>query len=252
MATSLPSVSSPAPIGVAPLTEEEFKAALPDKVKKSVSPALIAEVNRIMTDPDFFEHYKDNLISHASVMKDGKYKVQSYLDAVKYVSHKLMNRSNFDSYSRTFPDKIAHFKATGVSDKDISSYVSAYNKGQLVNAIFAQSMIPVSVYNQAYFQEALNVQFELMTNVTVSAKVRSDAANSLLTHLKPPEVQKVELQVGVSEDGSIAALRRATLELAESQRLQIAAGQMTAQQAAHSKIVPAEADIVDVVSKTVP
>jgi len=251
MSTQSPTVV-PAPVlGVTPLTEEEFKAALPDKVKKSVSKVLIDEVNKVMSDPTFFENYRDNLISHASVMKDGKYKVQGYLDAVKYVSHKMMGRNNLESYSRTFPDKMAHFVAQGTSDKDISSYVSAYNKGQLVNAILTQTMIPVHIYNQDYFQKALNVQFELMTDYSVSPKVRSDAANSLLTHLKPPEVQKVELSVGVSEDGSIKALRAETLRLAEQQRLQIGAGMITAQEAAHSKIVMEESNIVDVEAKTV-
>lgn len=245
-------VAAPLLTGLAPLTEAEFKAALPDKVKKSVSQSLIDEVNKVITDPGFFEHYRDNLISYASVMKDGKYKIQSYLDAVKYVSHKLMGASNIEAYSKTFPDKIAQFAAAGVSSKDISSYCSAYNKGQLVNALMAQSMIPVHVYNQDYFQRALNVQFELMSDYSVSPKVRSDAANSLLTHLKPPEVQKVELSVGVSEDGSIKALREATLALANAQRNQIGAGMITAQEAAHSRIVLPEADVVDVEVKSVP
>ena len=252
MSTQVPSVVPPPLVGVAPLTEEEFKAALPDKVKKSVSTALIAEVNKVMTDPDFFEHYRDNLISHASVMKDGKYKVQGYLDAVKYVSHKLMGRSNFESYKRTFPDKMTRFAAQGTSDKDISSYVSAYNGGQLVNALWAQTLIPVHVYNQDYFQKALNTQFELMNDTNISPKVRSDAANSLLTHLKPPEVQKVELSVGVSEDGSIAALREATMKLAQAQRLAIGSGSVTAQEVAHSKVIlPDSEGVYDVEAKSV-
>lgn len=240
-----PQVAIPVVSGVAPLTEAEFKAALPDKVKKSVSQALIDEVNKIMTDPGFFEHYRDNLISYTKVMADGKYKIQGYVDAVKYVSHKLMGASNIEAYSKTFPDKIAQFAAAGVSAKDISSYCAAYNKGQLVNALMAQTMIPVHIYNQDYFQKALNTQFELMNDYTVSPKVRSDAANSLLTHLKPPEVTKVELDISHKEDGSIQALRTATLALANQQRLQIGAGVITAQDAAHSKIVLAESDVVD-------
>jgi hypothetical protein len=52
-----------------------------------------------------------------------------------------------------------------------------------------------------------------------------------------PETQKVELEIGVKEDSSIAQLRQATLELARAQRLAMEAGQMNAQEVAHAKIV---------------
>jgi precorrin-2 methylase len=69
-----------------------------------------------------------------------------------------------------------------------------------------------------------------------SEKVRSDAANSIMTHLKMPESQKVELSVETNEDSSISALRDATSALTEQLRTQIQAGQLTAQEAAHAKI----------------
>ena len=80
-----------------------------------------------------------------------------------------------------------------------------------------------------------------------SETVRTDAANSLLTHLKMPEKQKVELEIGVKEDSSIATLRLATLELARQQRLSMEAGQMNAQEVAHSRL-----QVVDVEAKEIP
>ena len=70
-----------------------------------------------------------------------------------------------------------------------------------------------------------------------SEKVRCDAANSLLTQLKMPETQKVELDIGVKEDGSIAALRATTMELARQQRLMMESGAMNAQEIAHGKLI---------------
>jgi hypothetical protein len=179
-------------------------------------------------------------------MADGRFKVQEYVNAVKYVSHKLMGATNIEAYSKTFPDKITRFAAQGVTAKDIASYVTAYNKSKLVNLIFEQTLIPSYVLNQDLYQKALNVQAELMVTAR-SEKVRSDAANSLLSHLKMPETQKVELDVKVKEDGSIGALRQATLELARAQRLAMEAGQVTAQDVAHSRVIPAE--VVDVEAK---
>lgn len=218
------------------LTVDQFKQALPDKVKKSINQELIDQINTTLADPDMYENYRDNLLSYTKVMADGRFKVTEYVNAVKYVSHKLMGATNIEAYTKTFPDKYQRFVQTGVQAKDIASYVTAYNKSKLVNLIFEQTLIPSYVLNQDLYQKALNVQAELMVT-SHSDKVRCDAANSLLTHLKMPETQKVELEIGMKEDSSISQLRQATLELARAQRLAIEAGQMSTQEVAHTKIV---------------
>lgn len=218
------------------LTIEQFKTALPDKVKQSVNQELIDKVNATLSDPEMFEAYRDNLLSYTRVMADGRFKIDGYIYAVKYVSHKLMGCTNIEAYVKTFPDKYDRFIQQGVQAKDIASYVTAYNKSKLVNLIFEQTLIPSYVLNQDLYQKALNVQAELMVSAH-SEKVRSDAANSLLTHLKMPETQKVELELSVKEDSSINMLRQATMELARQQRLSMESGQMNAQEVAHSKII---------------
>ena len=219
-----------------PLTAEQFKQVLPDKVKKSVSQELIDQINSTLSEPEMYEAYRDNLLSYSKVMADGRFKIDQYISAVKYVSHKLMGATNIEAYSKTFPDKMQRFAAQGVSAKDIASYVTAYNKSKLVNLIFEQTLIPSYVLNQDLYQKALNTQAELMVSAK-SEKVRCDAANSLLTHLKMPETQKVELEIGVKEDSAIAALRATTMELARQQRLMLEAGAMNAQEVAHSRLV---------------
>ena len=224
---------------------EQFRQALPDKVKKSVNQELIDQINTTLSDPEMYESYRDNLVSYTKVMADGKFKISNYIEAVKYISHKLMGCTNIDAYIKTFPDKYARFLAQGVVAKDIASYVTAYNKSKLVNLIFEQTLIPSYVLNQDLYQKALNVQAELMISAN-SEKVRCDAANSLLTHLKMPETQKVELDLNIKEDGSIAALRATTLELARQQRLMVESGAMNAQEIAHGKLV-IDAEFVEVV-----
>lgn len=227
-----------------PLTLDQFREALPDKVKKSVHQDLVDRINQTLSEPELYEQYRDNLISYTRVMADGKFKISNYIDAVKYVSHKLLGATNIEAYSKTFPDKMARFNAQGVSSKDIASYVTAYNKSKLVNLIMEQTLVPMWVLNQDLYQKALNVQAELMMTAN-SEKVRSDAANSLLTHLKQPEVQKVELNVGMKEDNSIAALREATLALVAQQRQALQAGAVNAQDVAHSRIIDVEGERVN-------
>ena len=219
------------------LTVEQFRQALPDKVKKSINQELIDQINTTLVEPELYESYRENLVSYTKVMQDGRFKVPEYINAVKYVSHKLMGCTNIEAYSKTFPDKMVRFAAQAVQSKDIASYVTAYNKSKLVNLIFEQTLIPSYVLNQDLYQRALNVQASLMSDPDISPKVRTDAANSLLTHLKMPETTKVELEIGIREYSTIAALRATTLELSRQQRMMMEAGAMTAQQVAHSRMV---------------
>jgi hypothetical protein len=236
--------NTPAPT----LSVEMFRSALPDKVKKSVNQDLIDSINKTLSDPDEFEAYRDNLLSYTRVMADGRFKVQEYVNAVRYVSHKLMGATNIEAYTKTFPDKYQRFVAQGVMAKDIASYVTAYNKSKLVNLIYEQTLIPSYVLNQDLYQKALNVQADLMVTAN-SEKVRTDAANSLLTHLKMPEKAKVELDINIKESSAIGALREATMALAAAQRMAVASGSASAQEVAHSKVV--RADVVDVESREV-
>jgi len=233
---------------LAPLTIEVFQRALPAKVSKNVDQQVIDLVNQTLSDPDMYEVYRDNLLSYTSVMSDGRFKIDSYVSAVKYVSHKLLGDSNIQAFTKTFPDKYARYIQNGTSAKDIASYVGAYNGSKLVNLIFAQTLVPVHVLNQDLYQKALNVQAELMLTAK-SEKVRTDAANSLLTQLKMPETKKVELEISAKEDSSIAALREATQQLVAQQRLAIQSGSSSALDIAHMKVVADSRDVIDVETK---
>lgn len=203
------------------LSIEQFKEVLPKQIRGSVTDELIDSINITISNSELRENFRDNLLSYTSVMKDGKFKIDSYINAVKYVSLKLLGSSNVDSYLKTFPDKHQWFIDQNTSNKDISAYVAAYNKTKLVNLIFAQTLVPFHVLNADLYQKALNVQVALMTDEDVSPKVRSDAANSVLTHLKPPEATKIELDLGFKEDSMLAGLRQSMLELAAMQHKNI-------------------------------
>ena len=226
------------------LTEEQFKRVLPASVKKSVNPVLIAGVNRILSDPQFQENYRDNLLSYTSVMRDGKFKIQQYIDAVKYVSCKLLGSSNIEAYVKSFPDRYQRLLDNDTSNKDIASYVTAYNKTKLVNLIFEQTLIPFHVLNADMYQRALNTQAELMVHAN-SEKVRTDAANSILNHLKAPEVRKIELDIGLKEDKSIDELRATTLELVAQQKKMIQAGVRDAKEIAESKLLIEDGEVIE-------
>lgn len=227
-----------------PLTADELKEALPAKVKKSINQQLIDQINNVMADPETYEQYRENLLSYASVMKDGRFKVQNYVTAVKYVSYKLQGRTNTDSYSLTFPDKIKDFQLRGIEKKNIASYITAYNKSKLVSLLMEQTMTPVWVLNQDLYQSGLNVLAELMLTAN-SEKVRSDSASALLTQLKPPETKKIEIDIGAAENETIKALRDSTMEFVIMQKKMIASGMVNAEEVAKQPmLIDVDAEVI--------
>ncbi|MDE4519109.1 hypothetical protein C0128_04435 [Moraxella catarrhalis] len=218
------------------LTVDVLKKSLPSKYKRNVNDDLLEHINTILDHPELYDDYRNNFLTYISVIQDGKYKLDDYLNAIKYCTHKLMGESNIDSFVKTFPSRYQSMIAKGYTAKEMSAHVAMYNKNKLVNTILEQSMIPTWVLNQDLYQKAINVQADLMLNA-MSEKVRSDAANSLLVHLKPPEVRKVELDVGIKQNDEIEALRNITAELASQQRRMIEAGVITAKQNAETKLI---------------
>ena len=147
-----------------------------------------------------------------------------------------MGKTNTDAYIITFPDRYQSMLNRGLSSKEMSSIISVYNKSKLVNGIMEQSLIPTWIINQDLYQKAINVQADLMMTA-VSEKVRSDAANSLLIHLKPPETKKVELDIGLKQGSEVDQLKDVLVQLASQQRQMIQTGVTTAIETAEYKLI---------------
>lgn len=230
-------------------TIDELKQALPVALKASATQAMVDQVNNLAIDPEAARTVRENLISYTSVLSQGRFKTSDYISAVTYVTFKLMGYTNQESYTRTFPVRYQALSARNVSSKDISAYVSAYNKGQLVNLVLEQTLIPTWILNQDTYQTAINTQLDLMLTAK-SEKVRSDAANSILTHLKRPEKAQVELSV-TTADAGVQAMRDMMLELATTQQELIAQGMHT-KEIAHQRLVKAPTpEAIDGVMKDV-
>lgn len=220
------------------LTLDQIQRALPPNLKSSATPAIVDLVNNVSNDPIFAQQVRDNFISYTSVLRDGKYKTEDYVNAVTYVSFKLLGHSNQDAYFKTFPQRHAALIAKGTSSKDIAAYVSAYNKGKMVNAIMEQTLVPSWVLNQALYQEALNVQAELMVSSN-SDKVRCDAANSILTHLAKPKEAGPLINIDMRESSGMNELREALTNMAKQQQQLISAG-MSTKEIASQRIMDVE------------
>ena len=207
---------------------------MPKGVHKSLTQDIVDKINKMSEDPDEQAAFRETMITYSSVLQDGKYKMDDYLNAVKYVTFKFMNLSNIAAYSKAFPERMENLVKAGKSEKDISAYVAMYAKNKLVNAIIEQSAIPDHILYQGIRQEA--IQHELMLMRTArSEKVQHEAAATLIKELKAPEVAKVELDVKTN-DNALNALNEKIAEMAVQTAQMIKAGAMTAHDAAVAPI----------------
>lgn len=183
------------------------------------------------------EHFRDNCISWINVTKSCKVSLDAYISAAKFVTYKLAGDSNTRAYARTFPERVSRMAQEGMNNEYLNTYANIYAKGKLVTEIHAIALVPTHIMYQDYFHLAVKTQVEIMTDPNVSAKVRSDAATSLMTHLKTPEVKKAELNVNVNESDTIAELRDVLSQLSAKQHTDIIEGQYKVLDVSHHKII---------------
>lgn len=233
--TQPPSTQVVPEIKAEPITVSELKEALPSHLKSHASQELADRINAVTNDPLAAELVKQNFIGFSSVMAKGKFKTTDYLNAVSYVSFKLMGHTNKDAYRLTFPDRWDTLLAQGKTEQQMSVYVAGFTNNKLVTLIMQQSLVPIWVTNQDILQKAINTQAELMLTAK-SEKVRSDAANSIMTHLKQPEVKELNLGIKVEESSGTRELKDMMERLAEQQIEALGKG-MTTKQIAEQRLV---------------
>ena len=206
--------------------------------KRKVSKDLVAKLHRLASDDEFADAYKSNIITYASILKNGRYKVEQYINAVKFVTHRVSGMSSFDAYNLVFPEKIKMWEEEGRDGKRMSVNISIFSNGDLVVAIMEQAKIPTHILNHGLFQEALNVAADIMRN-SGSDLARVKALDSILTNTKSPEVSKIELDVGIKQNSIIGDLRSVVQDMAILQAKDIEAGKAV-KLIAESTIINAE------------
>ncbi len=213
------------------LTVDEAKALVPGSVRGTVDQAFVDQINAAVSDPMEAEAIRDGFVTYSHVLKEGKFKLQDYLNAVKYVSYKQMGLNNQDAYAKAFPQRWINIQASG---KDPSPYVAMYHKNKLVNTIMQQSMIEPWLLYQDAFTVGIKTAVEVARNGQ-SEIARVQAANALMTHLKRPETAKIKLELG-GFDG-LNELRDLLVQTAEQTIASVATGSRTAGQITKQPLV---------------
>ena len=80
------------------LTKEQLQASMPKKFRHNVTDEMIDFINTTEGD-EFRDIYKENLVGFSDVIESGRYKMLDYINAVKFVSYKLVGDSNTIAYA---------------------------------------------------------------------------------------------------------------------------------------------------------
>ena len=217
------------------LTKSMLEGALPDKrFRKHITDNVIDVINS-EPDSELRRVFRDNTLTYAAVLSTGKYSLTAFVNAVKFVSLKLMGDKASTAYSKVFPDRYQNLIDKGASGSYIASFADNYSKTGLITKIMEQSMVPTHILNAGVYQEAINVQAELM-HTAKSELVRQKAADSLMANLAAPALAKVEIDISYNND-VVEDLRATTRALAQQQLKMIMNGQASAKEIAHSEIL---------------
>ena len=216
---------------------EAVKKLVPKAQRTMITQDYLDRIEASVTDSDVAEQFKENFITYLNVLSKGKYKMDDYISAVKYISYKLLGYSNIKAYAATFPDRYQRLKDEG--QQQIEAFVSMYARGKLVNQIFEQTLVPTYVLNAPLHQEALNELAMMIKDPDVRGMTKVKACEAILQHTKQPEVVKGELTIGIEQSDTINDLRDIVENLADTHRVLLEKKGMTLKEIAEGSIIDA-------------
>lgn len=197
------------------------KASVPKNIRNYVTQEFVDKLHNVSSDPMEAETVRESAIGYMDVLNSGKYKMDSYLNAIKYVTYVSLGSSSLEAWVKVFPDKYANCVANCMPEKTIHSYASHFKKSKLVTELMDRALVPTHILNAPYYQEAINKQVELMRNAK-SERIQLEASLALSTGLKKLEVAKLEIDVDVQSSSIMDELNSRTMELAVMQQELIA------------------------------
>ena len=213
---------------------ESIKKLVPKAQRTLITEDFVNRLEASMKDSIIAEEFKDNFITYLNVLSKGKYKMEDYISAVKYVSFKLLDYSNVKAYAATFPERYQRLVEEG---QQIDAFVSMYNKNKLVIQIYEQTIVPSYVLNAPLHQQALNTLAAMIQDEDVRGMTKVKACEAILAYTKQPEIIKGELTIGIEQSDTINDLREVTEQLAETYRKALQGGARTLTQVAEAKII---------------
>lgn len=187
-----------------PITKEELQQKFPAK-RSTITEETVQFINDTMQNPDFDSAtFLTQLVDYQGAMIDSSASMTEYINAIKFCAYLEAEQNMTEAYRRARAnDKFVQDRAmarTGTNEyNELTMQASRYRKSKLVRQILTQSDMPLYLMFQGARYKAVAVLAREMEEAAYS-KDRISAAEKLLTHVKPPENNKVELEVGLNAE----------------------------------------------------
>lgn len=229
-------------------TVEDIQQRLPAK-KNTITQEVVDLINDASSDPMFNgDEFVRSMVDYQSAMIQNSASVKEYVNALKFCAYLEAEGDNLtEAYKKARANDefvMTRLEAQpGTQDyAALNAAASRYRKNPLVKQILTQSDMPLYLMFQASRYKAVATLAEEMANAPYS-KDRINAADKLLTHVKPPENIQIELDVGVKENNAIQDLNAQLAEIAAKQKVHLQSG--TADLGNFGAMKPKDEDVID-------
>ena len=124
------------------LTKEMLTGAVPDKrFRRHITDDVVAIINS-EPDSELRRVFRDNALTYSSVLSTGKHSLAAYINAVKFVSLKLMGDKASTAYSKVFPDRFQNL-INNTYDILLPFILMLYSKGIVENLLLGISIVVI-------------------------------------------------------------------------------------------------------------
>lgn len=221
-----------------PLSIEAVRSSVPRNFRGNITESFLDDLERSMNDPEMGKIMKENFLTYTNVLNESAKNVTiwDYVNAVKFISYKIMGYSIEESWKKTFPNRAEELVKEGKLSW-INKYANGFNKTKIVNKIYEQTLIPSYVLNAPMYQRALNVLNDMIMNDEVRGMAKVKACETILNYTKPPEVNKAEVNVTIKQSDAITELREAAEAFAASMQNAVSSGQKTVGEIIDAEVV---------------
>ena len=219
-------------------SKEQLKRFLPKNKQHLATDAIAELLQNPLDSSNIQEFITENFINYTDLLKDSSaFGLKEYINAVRFASHRMLGDTWLECYKKTFPDRYDAHLAEGKSLDALRARADGFSRTKLVQSILSRGYIAPYILNQPLFQQALNTAANIMLDEDISPIARVQAAKCVLEYTKAPEVQKIQMDIGVKASDELTQLEETMNKFADMVYNGIQSNKISAKEAIESKII---------------
>jgi len=130
---------------------------------------LVDRINSIIDTDENGEFFEQSLLDYSSLIKNTRYTVEQYINAIRYCSLKMI-MPKYKAWGRVFPTRLATLEQKAKDNnwckqdfvKTAGSYATTYERNPLTVSVDSEMMIPTHLLYAGYRNKAVEKLISLM------------------------------------------------------------------------------------------